>query len=107
MLINNKNNYFIYSISEGDLNPEGSNTTIALDNSNACLKAIDKYLDEVLEFGSLCSVTQTFWETNVSNDVDSSLNTRVSFANGFCKKDLYKIKNVLVVEEMYPSEESI
>ena len=101
MIINNRNKYFKYTITSEDFANEGG--LAAGDYTKACLKAIDKYLETELKFEQLCSVTKAFW-TNVTANTQSNIDIRVSYANGFCKKDLYKIKNVLVIDEKYPIE---
>ena len=99
MIINNKNNYFKFTITSDDFD-DG----LAVGDSNkACLKAIDKYLESVPKFGIFCSVTKTFWES-VTKNTQSDINIRVSYANGFCTKDRYRIKNVMVIDEEYPAE---
>jgi hypothetical protein len=96
MIVNNKNKFFKYAISESDF-AEG---LAAGDNSKACLKAIDKYLENELKFGQFCAVTKDFWET-VARTTQSDVDIRISYANGFCRKDMYRIKNIFVITKEY------
>lgn len=91
IIVNNKNEYFNYTIT-GNF-ASGETTT-------PCLEAIDKYVTEELKFEQLFSITESFW-TSVKSGTQSDVGVRIKYVNGFCKKSLYKIKEILVISKKY------
>ena len=96
LVVNNENKIFKYKISSSDF-PEG---LAEGDYTKPCLKAIDNYLKDEPKFGQHCSVTEDFWDT-VASTTQSDISIRIKFANGFCKKDRHKIKNIYVIEKEF------
>lgn len=90
ILINNKNEYFKYNV----------DTTL---DTGDYRKVVDEYIEEKLIYEQSFSISEELWG-KVKDEIND-LTTYIGFANGFIKKDRYKIKEVLTIsKQQYPTE---
>jgi hypothetical protein len=90
LIINNKNEYFKYEI----------DTTL---DTGDYRKAVDEYIKDKFTYEDSFAITEKLWQ-KIKEEI-SDLDTYIGFANGFIKKDRYKIKEVLTISrQQYPEE---